>query len=171
MNKKYRLFGKIPVVDILIVVLLLAVLAVGVRFLTGEQVKEQTGADSQVAKTYPFEAVLCVQNTAAENEELVAVGDKLYLEDGTCAATVTAVSTKPYTASGTHPDSGEPVSTEVKGRVNLYLTVSGEATADSNKGIFVGKKRIAYNNTIPLGNEKYYWNMMTVDITREEAAK
>ena len=171
MNNKYRLFGKIPVVDILIVLLALTVLAVGVLFLTKEEVKEQTGADSQVAKTYPFEAVLCVENTASANEALVQVGDKLYLEDGTHAATVTAVEIKPYVAYGTHPVSGEPVATEMKGRVNLYLTVSGEATADSNKGIFVGKKRIAYNNSIPLGNEKYYWNMMTVDITRKEAAK
>ena len=44
MNKKYRLFGKIPVVDILIVAVLLAVLAVGVRFLTREEVQNQTGA-------------------------------------------------------------------------------------------------------------------------------
>ena len=171
MNKKYRLFGKIPVVDILIVILLLGVLAVGVRFLTKDEVREQTGADSQVAKTYPFEAVLCVQNTAADNEALVEIGDKLYLENGTYAATVTAVTAKPYVAYGTHPVSGDPVATEMEGRVNLYLSVSGEATADSDKGIFVGKKRVAYNNTIPLGNEKYFWNMMTVDISREEAAK
>lgn len=171
MNKKYRLFGKIPVVDILVVVLLLGVLAVGVRFLTREEVKEQTGADSQIAKTYPFAAVLCVQNTAADNEALVEIGDKLYLENGTYAATVTAVKAEPYVAYGTHPVSGEPVATEMKGRVNLYLSVSGEATADSDKGIFVGKKRIAYNNTVPLGNEKYFWNMMTVDISREEAAQ
>ncbi len=171
MNKKYRLFGKIPVVDILILVLLIGVLALGVRFLTKDEVKDQTGADSQVAKTYPFEAVLCVSNTAEENEALVEVGDKLYLENGTYAATVTAVEVKPYVAYSTDPHTGAPVGTEQEGRVNLYLSVSGEATADSNKGIFVGKKRVAYNNTIPLGNEKYFWNMMTVDITREEAAK
>lgn len=171
MNKKYRLFGKIPVVDILILILLIGVLAVGVRFLTKDEVKEQTGAESQIAKTYPFEAVLCVPNTAFENEELVEIGDKLYLDNGTYAATVTSVRTEPYIAYNTDLESGKPVATEQKGRINIYLTVSGEATANSNKGIFIGKKRVAYNNTIPLGNEKYFWNMMTVDITREEAAK
>ena len=168
MNKKYRLFGKLPVVDLLIVLVLMAVVAAGTFFLTRGEVKEQTGADAQ-AETYPFEAVLCVENLTQQDHDLVAVGDKLYLENGTYVATVTAKESKPFYKFGFDAQTGESVATKIDGRLDVYLTVKGEALSRGNKGILFGKKRIAYDNLIQLGNEKYFWKMMTVDITREEA--
>ncbi len=169
MNKKYRLFGKIPVVDVLIVIVLFAILAVGAFFLSRGEVKEQTGAESQVEKTYPFEAVLCVEGKRELDYALVEVGDKLYTENGTYAATVTAKEKKPHYKYGVNAQTGQTVKTEIEGRVDIFITVKGEATARDNNGIYIGKKRVAYNNKIPLGNEKIFWKMLTVDITREEA--
>lgn len=168
MNKKYRIFGKIPVVDILILLILAVVVAACAFFLTRGEVKEQTGADAQ-AKTYPFEAVLCVSNMTQQNYDLVEVGDKLYLEDGTFVATVTAKESKPHYKYAFDDKTGAPVQSEMKGKVDLFISVKGEAKERSDRGILLGKKRIAYNNAVPLGNEKYFWKMTTVDITREEA--
>lgn len=168
MNKKYRIFGKIPVVDILILLVLVAAVAACTLFLTKEEIKEQTGADAQ-AKTYPFEAVLCVSNVTQQNYDLVEVGDKLYLEDGTYVATITAKESKPYYKVALHSETAESVQTQMPGKVILYVHVKGEATQRSNKGILIGEERIAYDNKVGLGNEKYFLKMMTVDITREEA--
>lgn len=168
MNKKYRIFGKIPVVDILILLILAVVVAACAFFLTRGEVKEQTGADAQ-AKTYPFEAVLCMSSLSRDDALLAEVGDKLYLEDGTFVATVTAKESKPHYRYGFDGETGACVQNELEGKVDLYLTVKGEATARSEKGIMIGKKRLAFNSFLTLGNEKFLWKMVTVDITREEA--
>ncbi len=169
MNRKYRLFGKIPVVDILIVVVLVAFFGGAVWLLTRGEVEEQTGAESQ-ADIYPFTAVLYVKNTAEENYQLVEVGDVLHHKDGTVIGTVTAVRKEPYVEYAVDQTTGEHKGTEMAGRVGLYISIKGEATADSAKGIFVGKKHLAMNCTIKAGTEKYYWNMRFVELTGEDAA-
>lgn len=169
MNKKYHLFGKIPVVDVLIVLVLVLVVSACVFFLTRGAVQEQTGAQAQQEKIHPFEAVFCVENIKPNNYEAVEVGDKLYLDDGTYVATITKKEIKPHLKFSFDSKTAQPVTTQMDGRFDLFITVKGEATARDDNGILINKKRIAYNNRISLGNEKYYWGMLTVDITREEA--
>lgn len=164
MKGKYKLFGKIPVVDILVVLVLVAVMAAALWLLTRNEVQQQTGADAQVEQTYPFTAVFMVSDTAVKNVDLIEVGDELYLKGGTYVGKVTAVRSEPYVEYNTDALTGEQVGTELGDRANVYLTVDGVGTADSDKGIFVLKKRIAYNSTLPVGNEKYYWTMRVVDV-------
>ena len=83
MKGKYRLFGKIPVVDILIVLVLVALCVTAVWLLTREEVSEQTGAESQVEQTYPFTTVLMVKDIVEEYADLPVVGDELYFKGGT----------------------------------------------------------------------------------------
>ena len=164
MKNKYRLFGKIPVVDILIVLVLAVAFSGAIWLLTRNEVKEQTGADSQVEQTYPFTAVFMVKDTAAENVDLVQVGDELYLKGGTYVGKVTAVRSEPYSEYNIDTEKEEQVLSTFEDRRNIYLTVDGVATSDTEKGIFVLKKRIAFDSTVAIGNEKYYWTMRVVDV-------
>ncbi len=168
MNKKYHFFGKIPVVDVLVVILILVLVTGSIYFLTRGQVKEQTGTQAQVEKAYPFDAVFCVENITSEQYELVEIGDKLYLDNGTYVATVTKKENKPHCKFAFDSKTGQLVKTEMEGRLDLLITVKGQTNERGREGIFIDKKRIAYNNRIALGNEKYFWGMLTVDITREE---
>lgn len=166
MSRKYRLFGKIPVVDILIVLVLVAFLGGAIWLLTREEVQEQTGAEAQ-DEVYPFTAVLLVNNTPSRNASLVTVGDKLYLKGGTYVGTVTDVRVEPYRNYGVDSVTGEYVGTVMNGRSNLYISIDGEAMADSSKGIYINKKRIAYGNRHDIGNEKYCWSMTIVEVRSE----
>ncbi len=166
MNKKYRLFGKIPVADILIVLLLLGLTFVSIRFLTKNDVQEQTGSSSQVQQKLPYNAVFCVENTAEENFDLIEVGDKLFLSDGTLVGTVTEKKAQPYISYLTDSATGIQKGTEMKGRVNVFISVSGEATSISARGIKIHNRFVAYNKSITMGNEKYGWSMETVWIDR-----
>ncbi len=160
MNKKYRLFGKIPVVDILILLALLAVTAAGIYLLTRPKVKTQTGTQSQV-KTYPFTATFLLPQVRQDNLELLQIGDELYTDKGGKIGEVTALERKPYKTVRYDGD-GKEVNTLMPQYSVLYVTVKGEATASSNRGTFVGKRRIALNNNMLLVSQKINWTAQVV---------
>lgn len=170
MKGKYRLFGKIPVVDILIVLVLVALCVTAVWLLTREEVSEQTGAESQVEQTYPFTTVLMVKDIVEEYADLPVVGDELYFKGGTYFGKITKIEKKLYGDYYTSELTGEQVYNELPGKYCLYLTVDGTATSDTEKGITVGKNRVAYGLSFDVGNEKFYWSASVVGMG-EEAAK
>ncbi len=169
MKGKYRLFGKIPVADILVVAVLIAALAAAVWVLTRQEVSEQTGAESQVEQSYPFKAVLMVKDVNEEYTTLPAVGDELYLRGGSRFGKITKIEQTPYGEYRYRETDGKQIFTELEGKSTLYFTVEGEASANSGLGMFIDKNRLAYGQALLVGTEKYYWGTTLVQI--EEVAK
>lgn len=172
MSNKYRIFGKIPVADILIVALLIAVMAMGIWFIGQGDVQEETGAESQaedVGESYPVTLTLSISNTSDKNEQLVSAGDELYYEDGTYFGKVTQATVEPYVTYYSNTAGGYTEST-VEGRITIYMVVQAQATSRTDHGIYINGERVYLSDTVTLCNEKYYWNMTVVDIEREEAA-
>lgn len=168
MNNKYRLFGKIPVVDILVVTVLACMLAAGIWLLTRKEVKEQTGTVAQ-AETVPFTATFLVEATQKDNVSLIAVGDPLYLENGTSVGKVTDVEVTPLVRYGLDQQSGKMIPTEIEDRRDVYITAECTATKCNDKGVYIGKKKFSLNNKIALGNTKYEWAMLITSINAEVA--
>ena len=162
MNKKYRLFGKIPVVDILITLLLLAVFAAGIYLLTRPKVKTQTGTQSQ-ARTYPFTAEFLISQVREENLGLISVGDELYTDKGVKIGKVTDVRRNPHEVLR-FSSTGQEVKTVMPQYSVLIVTVEGEATASSDRGTFIGKRRIALNNSLLLVNRKINWTALVTGL-------
>ncbi|MBQ6947874.1 MAG: DUF4330 domain-containing protein [Clostridia bacterium] len=169
MKGKYRLFGKIPVVDILIVVLLVAVCASAVWLLTRKEVSDNTGAEAQVEQTTPFTAVLLVKDITEEHGNLPQVGDELFFKGGASLGKITKIEKEPYGEYHFNELTGQQVYTTLPGKCRLLLTVDGLATSYTEKGIAVGKNRIAYGAAMSVGNEKYYWEMSVIGLGEEDA--
>lgn len=166
MNNKYRLFGKIPVVDILVVILLAAALAAGTWLLTRRDVKEQTGTVSQ-DDSAPFTATFLINNVDSGSAALVQTGDELFLADGTPIGTVTEFKTEPYVRYAPSPALGKQVGTVMNGRSNVIISAKCTATSCTKRGIFVKKKRVALNYNLPIGNKKYQFTGLVIALDTE----
>ena len=83
--------------------------------------------------------------------------------------TVTAVRQEPHLNYATDDITGEYVGTVMPGRSDLYITIDGQATENSSKGIYVNTARIAYGNRHSIGSEKYLWTMAIVELETEES--
>ncbi|MBR5783525.1 MAG: DUF4330 family protein [Clostridia bacterium] len=172
MQNKYRLFGKIPVADILIALLLLALLAAGMFIIFRDDVQAETGADAQVQteQTHPVTLTLAVIQTNAANVPLVAEGDELFFKDGKYFGKVISATSSPFVQYKADRE-GKYVATPMEDSANIYLTVECEATSRDVSGIYVGGKRVFYTTSLSLCNEKYVWRMNVVKIDREEATR
>ena len=171
MSNKYRLFGKIPVADILIVTLLAAVLVVGVWFIGQDAVQDQTGGEEteEVGQSYPVHMTLSVSGIAAENERLVEIGDELfYEEDGGAFGKITGVRSEPYYSIQTD-ENGRQIKTKIDGKVVLLLDIEGVGIDHTDGGIYISEERLHYSAEYSLCNEKYCWKMTVLHIEREGA--
>ena len=164
MNRKYRLFNKIPVVDILIVAVLIAVFCAAVWVLTREDVQTQTGAVAQ-ADEYPVTVTFFVNRTASENTAKVQVGDTIYTGSHVELGKVTKVEVGPYISYGIDTTGdGARIPTEVEGYSSIAFTVEGKATSSSNRGTYVGKQRLAYGAGFTIVSEKVTWKAKVIDL-------
>ncbi len=162
-EKKYRLFGKIPVVDLLIVGVLLAALAGAVFVLTRDQVKSQTGETAQ-AQRYDFTATLMLEYTGKNNISLLKAGDTVYNNDGVLFGTVQSVEGQPYIAWERNRETGEEIGAAVDGYATMKIVVTGTTESTGSRGTFIGKKRLAIGNHFTVANEQVNWSMRVIDL-------
>lgn len=138
-DEKGKLFGKINLIDLLVVLVILAVI-VGVFWkLAGDEV---TDAIAPTAKTMIEYEVLCtaVQTDAARSAEETAVGQKLMSNGSLLNAEVTACVVEPYITTNVDA-AGNTVAVTDQARSNVRFTITAEL-ASGDKTNSVGSQEV-----------------------------
>ena len=142
--KKYKLFGKIPIFDILIILILVAlVFVVGKIFISSK-----TGQNVSNSKVNTIRYTVEFQNISAMVDGIADVGEKVRdIETSTEIGTVVSSQSNPY--SVTLPDmvTGEAVTSVQKDRQNIEVVIEASATV-SDTGISVNGIRFGLGRTI-----------------------
>lgn len=126
-DKNGRLFGKISVIDILVIVIVIVLgFAVYSRFFTKETTAVATVNDN-------FEYQICVKGVRQLTADALRVGDRLYdSEHDTYLGTITAVEVKDSYGEYATLD-GEYVVAPIENRVDVILTLSAEGLVSAGR--------------------------------------
>ena len=161
-DKNGRLFGKISLLDIIIVavVVFLAVVFVLGRF-GGLKLPIATKKSN-----IDFTLTIKAYNVEKTNKPPFEVGSLLYSVNGEYIGKVTKVEVKPYTtkeklADGTFFDYESPTA------YDYFLTVEGNGT-QSEKGIFAGGTFGLYpNNSITVTSRHFYGGVVVLSVEKK----
>jgi hypothetical protein len=121
-----RLFGKIRVLDVLVILVVLVLAAAAYRKLN---VIEDTTTS---VKTIPTTYTVIVKNVRQTTADMYRAGDRLYNEAGIPLGVVAAVSTAPGTTVSITND-GTYVVAPVEGRVDMTVTVSANCSTSNGR--------------------------------------
>ncbi len=144
--KNYKLFGKIPIFDIIIVIVLFAVIIVGASiFLSSKSGQNATSVEKKTIR-YTVE----FQNISKMIESNVTAGDKVrYRPTDTEVGKVVSAQSKPYYVLGMDTVTGEAVKSILDDRQCVEVVI--EATAKiEDSGISVEDMRFGLGRTIDL---------------------
>ncbi|MGI6031050.1 MAG: DUF4330 domain-containing protein [Eubacteriales bacterium] len=141
MDQKGRLFGKISIVDIVIVLAVLVAVA-------GFAYKMNSGNSTIAVKAdTPVTMVLRMEQVRQFTVDAVRVGDQVYEEHGDLLGTIVSYETKPAYRTGENGD-GTVTYAPVENRYNLYITLEGVARV-SDTGIFLnGSKQFSKGGNV-----------------------
>ncbi len=142
--KKYKLFGKFPIFDIVIVlVLILAVFFVGKVFMSSK-----TGQVVTNSKTNTIRYTVEFQNISSMVDGVPEANEKVRdVETSTEIGRVVSAESKPYSTTTCDMITGEAVTSVQSDRQNIEVVI--EVTADvSDTGISVNGYRFGVGRTI-----------------------
>ncbi len=155
MNRKYRLFGKLPVVDILIILLICAVGAFAVWFLTRPTVSEDT-LSTATNETQTIEYDLLVSSVSDSITALPIQGETVFdSESMTAIGTVTRVSVSPAYTYTVNKEKGISEKLKEADRHAVEITVKVDTTTASDSGVYVGETQIAIGKTISYATKSF----------------
>ncbi len=137
--RNYKLFGKIPIFDIIIVLVLVVAAVVGVSVLNTSKsgVAYTTTVSKDIILTVRF-------GNISEQVVTMPKAGELVVDDGTNTniGTVVSVAKEPYVMHDFNSVTGEPVSTIYNDRYNLFVTIKANAkvseAATEINGVKVG---------------------------------
>jgi hypothetical protein len=133
-DNKGRLFGKISVVDIIILLAFVVAIAGFVyKFTSGDKTVT-------IVSDTPFEVTVMVKNVRQYTVDGAQVGDVVIEQHGSKIGTISKVETKPAMDLAEYPD-GSAKYVEVEGRYDLYITIDATGRID-DKGFSVGGNRL-----------------------------
>ena len=134
MIKNGKLFGKINLFDLLTILLILVlVFAIGMKFLTDKETKNNT-----VEVTYELK----VESVRDVTANAIRKGDKVYhYQLDEVIGTVEDVKTEPAT-DPMNTFSGEAIEVPIEDRYDVIITVKGEALRHSNGNLMIGKVKL-----------------------------
>lgn len=153
-DEKGKLFGKINLIDLLVVLVVIAVI-VGVFWkLAGDKVSDAIAPSTKTVLEYE---VLCtaVQADAASSAEAIAVGQKLMSNGSLLNATVTQCTVEPYITTNVDAQ-GNTVAVTDQARNNVRFTIEAEiASGDltnsvGSQEVRVGKSHIVKTTEVEI---------------------
>lgn len=130
-DEKGKLFGKISVIDFVIIVVLIVVLA-------GTAYKFLADDDIDVTKNDTFTTVLRIDGVKDFYLDYMHPGDVVYEQNGGKLGTITKIATEPYQAIFSGDKEGEYLTYE--NRYNIYITLASKGTVNS-KGFYAEGNR------------------------------
>lgn len=133
MNREGKLFGKISVIDIvLIIIIIAAVVAVGLKGM-------DAGSSVKVKSDAQFYVTFKVDNVRKYTVDAVSEGDVFYEKNAAKLGTVTNVESKPYMEIVTLKD-GTSIQSPSPEKYTLYITLLCEGKEDA-EGFYIGGTR------------------------------
>ncbi|MBR6729403.1 MAG: DUF4330 domain-containing protein [Clostridia bacterium] len=156
MDEKGKLFGKINLLDLFLVLLALAVLAGAAIFFLG-------GGTLSAEKTIPLTYTVEIKNKDAEYFEHIKKGEQV--QDGitkTYAGEIYDCSTLPATQI-TQADN-ELILSEIEGRLDGYVKIQADASV-SYPDLIIGKEAVKIGKSVALRSESVAMHGYIVDIT------
>lgn len=130
-DEKGKLFGKISVIDFVIILVLLIVLV-------GTAYKFLADDDIVVTKNDTFTTVIRIDGVKAYYLDYMQPGDVVYEQNAGKLGTITKIETEPYQAIFSGDKEGEYLTYE--NRYSIYLTLASEGTVNS-KGFYAEGNR------------------------------
>ena len=147
-DKKGKLFGKINIIDLCVVIFVLFAIVVTVF-----KFSATPGSSSSEEKTV-IEYTLRIGEVRSFTVNQFKVGDNLYdNESGKCIGKITNVETKEAEAIGLMVD-GTYTKTTKPERYDVVLTVETEGTVNDT-GYFADTKQISVNSSIIISNKRF----------------
>lgn len=142
--KKYKLFGKIPYFDILIVLIIIAV-----AFVAGKVfMSSKTGQTVSTSNVSKIKYIVEFQNISTSVDGVPDAGEKVRdIETSTEIGKVISSQVKPYSVTTCNMITGEPVTTIQQDRQNIEVVIESTATV-SDMGISVNGIRFGLGRTI-----------------------
>ncbi len=160
MDKKGKLFGKVSVIDIiLIIIIIAAVCAVGLKTMNA-------GSSAQVKSDTQFYVTFKVENVRNYTVSAVSAGDIFYEKNAARLGTVTDVASEPYMEIVTLEDGTSLQSPSVE-RYTVYITMLCEGKEDSEGFYIGGTKQVASGMDIKLKSAKLNCNAEVYEVERK----
>ncbi|MBQ3053498.1 MAG: DUF4330 domain-containing protein [Clostridia bacterium] len=152
-DKEGRLFGKINIIDaVIILVIILSASILGVRFLGGKSRETQYITKNYIAK---------VASIKPSSAEYIKEGDLFYDDEGSFMGKVVQVNLTPAKEIETKAD-GQYVLLENPSRVDVYITIEGEGCynnqdfyLDGKVSLLVGADRFLCSDKIEMDSTIY----------------
>lgn len=142
--KKYRLFGKIPVFDIVLIAVLLAIAFVCFNIFSSSN----SGSVITSSETKTIEYKVEFTNLSDRISNNPAIGEKVYDNStNSNVGAVVAVDESNYIMIGYNNETGETVSTEMTDRKNIILVVKTQAVI-SDMGIDVNGVKLGIGRVL-----------------------
>ncbi len=159
-DNRGKLFGKISVIDIIIV---LSIVFVGAVFILNSRGKVELPVS--VDSTVEYTTVLKAYNLNKTSIEPFSVGDNVYSSSGELIGKITNIDakqgyTKEKLQDGTYVDFPNPEYTD------YYLTIEGVGTL-TDKGFKAQSSfSIVPNDTIKIASKVYYGNVVVLSVEK-----
>ena len=145
-DNKGRLFGRISVVDIIIVLAFIAAVA-------GFAYKLTAGSNTIVIKSdTPITMELKIEQARQYSVDAVVIGQNLYEEHADLIGTVTAVRTEPsYTLGGNND--GTQTYAPVENRFDIYITVAATGRVTDGSYYLGGSRQVSPGSSIKIESQ------------------
>lgn len=153
-DEKGKLFGKISVIDCLIIlVLVIAIAGCAYKFLGND--------DLGVTKSDSFTTVVKINGVRAFYLDAIKKGEVIYEQYGNELGTVTAIEVEPYRAVLSGDKEGQLLT--YSDRYTIYLTLASKGTVNDN-GFFAGGTRQVYGgSSVNIESRLFTGSMATID--------
>lgn len=157
-DKNGRIFGKINIIDLLVIIVMIAAACITIFKFTATPGKGSTKVNTA------FSYTLKVADVRDFTAKLFAEGDNLYDDEtGKFIGKVTAVKTEQSKEYALKSD-GTYNYTERPGRFDVYVTVSTNGTVKDTGYFAEGIRQIAPHSTIVLSSQKLKTNATVENI-------
>lgn len=162
-DKKGRIFGKINIIDLVVVILVLCLLG-GLIFNLKKKEKETAPTAGETGVTT---ITLKLYNSYPELLTSLKVGDTLIISDSISDFKIVEMSQQKSISTVT-TETGEMITAEHPLFVDCTLVIEGTATKDA-LGITLGDKVIHINESFEVKTSSYYGSARVLDIQFEPA--
>lgn len=159
-NEQGKLFGKISIVDIAIVVcVLLFAAAIGVRFVLPSKANVNTGE-------YTYSAT--VKNVRQESVDAIKndIGKMWYDEKGNKVGTLVSVEEMPYITDISKND-GSIVLAEMPGKYTIEMKFEASALQGKSSVLLDGKREVSNGSSLLANSESIAVTYTIYDITKK----
>lgn len=162
-DEKGKLFGKINVIDFVIVIIVIGLLAgVGYKLF----IQDNNGVTEQPTKKEQVKITFMIKGCTPEVQEALKQGDKLIINNEISNVEILNIEVSDNQTT-TVNDQGEVIVTTNPTMIDMRITVETEADA-SKAGVSVNGEMMKVNADFVVETTDFYGNSKIIDVTTEK---